>query len=238
MIYLFQGCQGICSLPGKACTGCGELCKQMNCKPIHDCCQSAGRACSQFTEKPLSSFVVITVVLSCVELYFLFGAVEAHGTATCHFPASASVGLPVWLYLQIGFSILNVLFAPFFQYQVWKRIMKDLQGDGATHGAVLTGPEHSVDKKVVQEAFKTVFLNDLVVLFYFFAMLASFVWSWMGGTWILGGTPDCNEGGLANWGAWLGLCLFSVVAFYSFCWYCCTCCASSVRLSHPIADYK
>lgn len=234
MIYLFQGCQGICALPGKACAACGQLCQRLNCKPIKDCCERAGQQCTHFTEKPLSSFVIAAFIMSAVQLYFCFGSLEATGTATCEFPKNAVVGLPVWLYIQIGFAMLNILFAPFFQYLVWKQIMNDMQDTGAT----LTAPHHNLDKTIVQQAFKAVFLNDISVLFYFFAMLAYFVWSWMGGGWIMQGSAGCNENGLSGWAYYLGLCFFWLVCFYSIVWYGCNCCASSVQLSQPIDAYR
>jgi len=106
---------------------------------------------------------------------------------------------------------------------------------GAQEGAgVLTGPKQNLDKTIFQGAFKDVFLNDLGVLFYFLAMLASFVWSWQGGTWIKSGSAICSTGGDAGWTYYLGLCTFWVAFLYSFFWYCCPCCASSVQLSAPM----
>merc|ERR1712039_557346 len=118
------------------------------------------------------------------------------------------------------------VFAPYFQNQVWKQIMK-----------MSTGQEQRLSKDVVQGAFKEVFLHDMSVLFYFLAMLASFVWSWQGGTWIMEGSAACNSTGEAGWAYYLGLCAFWVAALYSAFWYCCQCCASSVELSAPIASY-
>lgn len=234
MIYLFSGCQAICALPGNLCSLCGQLCKQINCQPIKECCDEASKQCTHFTEKPLSSFVIVALVMSGLELYFCFGALQARGTPACRLPSSASVDLSMWLYLQMAFAIMNILFAPFFQYQVWKQILIDVR----EKGYALTGPQQRLDKTVVQGAFKTVFLNDLAVLFYFFAMLGYFVWSWIGGDWILHGSAECNENGLAGWSYYMGLCFFWVVFFYSVCWYCTTCCASSVRLSAPIDVYS
>jgi len=226
MIYIFSGCKQVCSLPGKACTEVGKCCGNMNCTPVKDCCQTVGNTCTQFMDKPLSSFVFITMLISLAELYYCFNTLSSPSLNTCQLGGSgASIGISTWLFVQMGFAVLNLVFAPWFQNQVWKQIMK-----------TTTGQDQKLPKEVVQGAFKEVFLNDMSVLFYFFAMLASFVWSWQGGTWINSGSY-CNSSGEAGWAYYLGLCAFWVAALYSTFWYCCSCCASSVELSGPIATY-
>jgi len=234
MIHVFNGCKAVCALPGQACTEIGKCCGNINCAPVKDCCEGAGKACTQFTDKPLSSFVIVTAVVSLSELFFCFNTLSQASIGACKLGGSgASIGMTTWLYVQMGFSFLNLVFAPWFQSQVWKQIMADAQESGS----VLTGPKTTLDKNLVQGAFKTVFLNDFGVLFYFFALMASFIWSWQGGEWINTGTLACNVDGDAGWAYYLGLCAFWVASLYSVFWYCCSCCASSVQLSSPISSY-
>jgi len=234
MIHVFNGCKAVCSLPGEACTAVGKCCGNMNCTPIKDCCEGAGKSCTQFMDKPLSSYVIIVALISLMEISYCVDTLSQSWLPQCTLGGSgASIGISTWLMVQLGFAVLNLLFAPWFQHQVWKRIMAGAQEGGG----VMTGPKQNLDKTIVQGAFKDVFLNDFGVLFYFFAMLASFVWSWQGGTWINSGSAVCSTGDDAGWAYYLGLCAFWVAFLYSLFWYCCSCCASSVQLSAPIASY-
>jgi len=234
MIYIFNGCKSVCSLPGQACGAIGQCCGSINCEPIKDCCQQASTACTQFNEQPLCSFVVIAVVISLVELYDSYLVMTSTDTpdVISEVISQGSLGLAIstWALGQMGFSVLNLVFAPWFQHQVWKQIMKDAQEPGLV---VVEGSKQKLDKKVVQGAFKTVFLTDMSVLFYFFAMLASCVWSWQGAEWNCAGEAATN----AYNAHWWGLCMFWVAFLYSSFWYCCSCCASSVELSQPITSY-
>mmetsp|Transcript_106978 Transcript_106978/g.209707 ORF Transcript_106978/g.209707 Transcript_106978/m.209707 type:complete len:234 (-) Transcript_106978:113-814(-) len=221
MIHIFNGCREICSLPGKLCTACGDCCRSINCSPIEDCCKAVGQGCSQFTEKPLSSFVILAWVMSAVELYYCVDALEAVGK--CKFRGGGeSVGLGGWLYVQMGFAILNIIFAPWFQHQVWQAMLAGMSGTQTPGG-------YHVKAQVVQGAFKQVFLNDFGVLFYFFALMGSFVWAWEGKSWMATGI-GCNMEGPEAWAYWMGLCFFWTAFFFSFCWYYCSCCAGSVTL--------
>jgi hypothetical protein len=185
-------------------------------------------------DKPLSSYVVIIMVISFMEISYCADTLSQSWLGDCKLGGMGkSIGISTWLMVQLGFSVLNLFFAPWFQNQVWKQIMKGAQNGGG----VMTGPNQKLDKSVIQAAFKEVFLNDFGVLFYFFAMLASFVWSWQGSTWIKEGSPICSMGDDAGWAYYLGLCAFWVAFLYSFFWYCCSCCSSSVQLSEPIHSY-
>mmetsp|Transcript_23903 Transcript_23903/g.59545 ORF Transcript_23903/g.59545 Transcript_23903/m.59545 type:complete len:244 (+) Transcript_23903:96-827(+) len=241
MIYVFNGCKSICSMPGQACTELGKCCGNIkipavDCTPLKNCCDSAGKACTQFMDKPLSSYVVIAVLISLFEIWYCLDTLSQSWLSDCTLGGSgADIGISTWLMVQVGFAVINLLFAPWFQHQVWKKIM-----EGVKSGGMLTmeGSKQKVDKGVVQEAFKQVLLYDLSVLFYFFTLLASFVWSWQGSTWISSGDPICSTDDDAGWAYYLGLCTFWVAFLYSTFWYCCSCCASSVELTEPIAMYE
>lgn len=185
-----------------------------------------------FTDKPLSSFVIIAWVMSLMELFYCYNALAAPETSSCTFPEGqgAAVGITNWLYVQMAFAVINMVFAPWFQNQVWNEIMKNVD----CH--VLPAPSHMVPKEVVAGAFKHVLLYDFGVLFYFFALVASFVWSKMGGGWIMDG-KSCDATGDPGWAYYMGLCFFWVATLFAFCYTCCGCCAGSVQLSSPSHAY-
>lgn len=133
MIYIFKGVQSICSLPGMACNACGELCKQINCSVCANCCSSIGEGVKAFFTKPLSTFVIICFVMSGVQIYLCYTAI----LSACKFPESAFLGFNPFLFIQIGFSIINIIFAFFFQCQVWKKIMH-LVAEDPEHKAKIT----------------------------------------------------------------------------------------------------
>lgn len=238
MIYIFQGFQLFCSLPGEACSLCGRCCNQINCRPLAQCCMAGGKAFRHFTEKPLSSFVILTFLLSVLELHACIGSLSmiTSPTLRCDWPHDAPVSLFAWVLVQLNFALLNLVFAPWFQHQVWKQIMANID--------LKTGlgmqPGQYVQRSVVRAAFKKVFLEDLGVLFYFLAMLASLAWSWKGLVWTLPGGPASCSGatdGLAGLACLMGCLSFGMVFLFSTCWYCCSCCASSVYITPPPADY-
>jgi len=88
-----------------------------------------------------------------------------------------------------------------------------------------------VPKKDVQAAFKHTFMYDVGVLIYFFACVASCVWSWLGLKWMWDSSQCVSElwssGGLA---AYCGNTLCGVALMYLFAWYCCECCAKAVKV--------
>lgn len=205
---------------------------------------------SKFTDKPLSTFVVIAWILSGLQVYFCIDSIISPSLQSCDFAVyGGSVDIVSWMYVQIAFAGVNFIFAPWFQHQVWKRIMglAMLPGGMSTQSPSIaesaccccsqpsTGSQ-AVAPHVVHQAFKDVILYDLGVLFYFFALVASFFWSWEGGTWMMG-NDTCDTTGTAGWAYYMGLCFFWVTFIYSMSWYCCPCCANSVELSAPIASY-
>lgn len=132
MIYIFQGVQSICSLPGMACSACADLCKQINCSICADCCSNVGHAVKMFFTKPLSTFVIIAFVMSGVQAYLSITALSS----TCKFPQGAFLTFSPFVIIQIGFAIINIIFAFYFQHQVWKKIMQLVTSD-ADHQAKL-----------------------------------------------------------------------------------------------------
>mmetsp|Transcript_79656 Transcript_79656/g.204928 ORF Transcript_79656/g.204928 Transcript_79656/m.204928 type:complete len:238 (-) Transcript_79656:297-1010(-) len=233
MIHIFNCAKGVCSLPGEACKACGQACKSISCTPIQAACEAASGFCNSFVEKPLSSFVIITGLVSIGEIAQCVISLMDPGLSNCVLGGSGkSVGLTVWLMVQLGFAILNLLFAPYFQTKVWQRLLEQLTPQEAQPGT-------KVEAKHVQDAFKHVFMQDFGVCFYFFALIASFVWSFQGATWIQTGHGGCGFDANAGWAYWLGEAFFCVALLYTLCWYCCDCCARSVTMpsSGPMATY-
>eukprot|EP00405_Crypthecodinium_cohnii_P021624 CAMPEP_0206472588 /NCGR_PEP_ID=MMETSP0324_2-20121206/32297_1 /ASSEMBLY_ACC=CAM_ASM_000836 /TAXON_ID=2866 /ORGANISM="Crypthecodinium cohnii, Strain Seligo" /LENGTH=229 /DNA_ID=CAMNT_0053947231 /DNA_START=144 /DNA_END=833 /DNA_ORIENTATION=- len=228
MIYIFNGAKTICALPGKLCSAIGDLCGQISCAPIKECCDAASKGCMQFTDKPLSSFVIIAWIMSGLELYYAYSALSGGWTETCHMGSAggAPVGSSSYLYLVMGFAVVNALFAPYFQHQVWRQIMA-----AQMHSGLPLHEGSKIEKNAVVDAFKHVFMYDFGVLFYFFCLMASFCWCYFGGSWMQ--AAGCDRSGDAGWAYYMGLLFFWVAAIYACCWYCCSCCASSVQLSTP-----
>lgn len=235
MIYIFDFAKEICSLPGRLCAAVGELCRKVDCQLCTECCEAVGRTYRNFWDQPLSSYLLVAGLLSLAELYFCADTLALEELDGCKLPESAWVGpsgLRVWLYLQIGFTVVNLLFAPYFQHQVWKEIVKEVRagGDTATMPVSDDKPTKTVKAEVVRSSFQTVFMYDFGVLFYFFALLASCIWSWEGSAWTAGG-DGCVLGRSPSWASWLGLVFFWVTVLYSFLWSCCGCCARSVEMT-------
>jgi len=89
-----------------------------------------------------------------------------------------------------------------------------------------------VPKNVTQEAFKKVFLEDFVVLIMFIALIAMFVLSWKGQKWVDTAKPVCTVGNAE----YAGYAYFWISFLYSFTYYCCACCSSSVTIKKPTAE--
>eukprot|EP00931_Biecheleriopsis_adriatica_P042180 TRINITY_DN24046_c0_g1_i1.p1 TRINITY_DN24046_c0_g1~~TRINITY_DN24046_c0_g1_i1.p1 ORF type:complete len:247 (+),score=49.21 TRINITY_DN24046_c0_g1_i1:51-791(+) len=229
MIYVFDCTKEVCALPGKACVECGKACSQINCEPCVNLCNECGNSFSYFMDKPLSTYVVIKVLLASLELYYCYTAFSDPLIKQCTMEGAPVQGA-TWLQVQMGFSIVHVIFSPYFQHRVWKKIAEKMKEQPAlTQGA-------AIPSDVVYASFKEVFLYDLGVLFYALLLTISFVWSWKGSTWVASNPKFCDPGGAAGSAAYIGMCFFWVAVVYNFCYYYCGCCASSVKLRNPAAE--
>uniref|UniRef100_A0A7S1QIW9 Uncharacterized protein n=1 Tax=Alexandrium catenella TaxID=2925 RepID=A0A7S1QIW9_ALECA len=223
MIYIFNFFRDICGLPGRLCTECGKLCDQCHCTICQEACVSLSGCCSNFLDKPLASYVVISGLMSLFEIALCVSSMNARSLGGCRGTSHAlGVGIRSWLVVQIGFAGLNLLFAPYFQGRVWENLKDKVQSMGA-------GTRGTIGKDVVQSSFKDVFLHDFGVLFYFFALIASFFWSVNGANFAQNHGLYCNPDGMVAWAASIGSSLFWVAILYSLTWYWCSCCAKSVN---------
>lgn len=263
MIYIFQGVQSICSLPGLCCRACGDACASINCTPIKRCCHSCGKGCTQFMEMPLSTFLVVSIVLSAAHIYLCVQSLEP----ACEFSDGATIGHGTWVVIQLAFAVVNIAFAFYFQRQVWNHIdakkneYEQIQEQGGGGGLVgglrggvqnlraglggdpklpdedLVPPPKSHKIKVppgsVQASFKEVFLQDFGVLAYFFGLIAIMAISYIGRGDMEGSGADCRNEGFV----WmLGMMFFWVAFTYTLLWYCCKCCAGTVTVERDESD--
>ena len=261
MIYIFEGVQSICSLPGLCCRACGDACASINCKPIKKCCHSCGKGCTQFMEMPLSTYLIVSIVLSAAHIYLCVQSLEP----ACEFSADATLGHGTWVMVQLSFAVANVLFAFYFQRQVWNHIdakkseyeqIKEqgrggglvgglrggvqnlragLGGDSKLPDEDLVPPPRSHKIKVppgsVQASFKEVFLQDFGVLAYFFGLIVMVVLSYMGKK-----SADDNSCQMESFVGMLGIAFFCVAFVYTLLWYCCKCCAGTVTVERDESD--
>lgn len=204
-------------------------------------------------ERPLSTFVIVSFILSFVQMYLCYSSFGSD----CKFEDSAMIAHSMWVMIEGVFAVVNIIFALYFQRQVWGNIiskkaefMEEVNQDGGG-GAGLMGnlkggvknlrgqlggatnaPEEEepkgddkikVKSESVQASFKEVFLKDFGVLAYFFGLIAVFVISYMGNT----DNSDCKTEKFVEY---CGMAFFWVAFIYTFCWYCCKCCAGTVTL--------
>jgi len=127
MIYIFQGCQSICSLPGLLCKGCGQLCGAMNCKPIQEACGAAGDCVKHFFERPLSTFVICSLLISAAQLYSVYLGFDKEAAAEVCGTFSGTLSAEMFLGVQAAVAITLIFFAPYLQRSVWKAIMEDVK---------------------------------------------------------------------------------------------------------------
>jgi len=264
MIYIFSGVQSICSLPGMCCRACGDCCASINCKPIKDCCDACGKGCTGFMERPLSTFVILSIVLSAIQILL---CVQAMGSK-CDFGDDATIGQSIWVMVELGFAVVNVLFAFYFQKQVWSHIeakkaeYEQLPQGGAAKGGLLGGlrggiqniaasatggptntaaedpaPEKSEKIRVPSESVQASFKE---VFLKDFGVLAYFF-----GLLVIFGLSYIGKGNVDNDKAnckmesfvWvLGVVFFWVALIYTLLWYCCKCCAGTVTLERDEDD--
>jgi len=237
MIYIFTGCQNICSLPGYLCSACGQVCKHLPgglevvCKPCQAGCAHAGSYVKHFFERPLSAYVIVSLLVS---LYTVFLAMLDMNSK----PGCSSN----FLYILMAFAVINVIFAIYMQARVWSHIMSDDNQhefvDGDKSARVSSRSQESetvrpgkiiVPKEVVQASFKQVFMEDFGVLAMFVGLLAICFLSWNGPQWIDGAPPKCR-GQVKEGTKDMGYTFFWVAAVWCFFYMCCGCCANKVTI--------
>ncbi|CAE7705744.1 unnamed protein product [Symbiodinium sp. CCMP2592] len=209
MIHVFNGCKEVCSLPAKACTACGDLC---DCE---DCCSEICGSCTACVHRPLGTYVVCAILLSLAEIGFCLAALLEDDLGSCTFPdgMAKSVGVGSWLRVQMGCAWLNLIFAPYIQYQ----LMQTLQAKAGVG---------EMDQRAIKDSFQEVFLHDIGVCLYVFAWIGSLVWSIFGFSWLRQAPAACDPQGWVSVAALLGIAFFWCLLCYGFVWYCYISCTS------------
>lgn len=113
---------------------CPGICQTL-CSPLQSCCSNVGNSFKQFTERPLSTYVVVSFVVSGVSCYLAYSGLQSP------LPENSGIDTPDtcssnFLYIVVGFAVVNIIFAWFLQNQVWREIMNNrdafIDGDAPT----------------------------------------------------------------------------------------------------------
>lgn len=224
MIYLYNCLK---DGPKAICEKCSEACRD---SPFAHCWEWCTARLYDLLNKPLGGFVFMTVWVGVLELgccgYAIF---NQDLLADCQFPEPMfGLGVHHWLFVQLGFSVLSMFFAPYLQNQIWRELNEKAREPDDPNGPVSertrqaqseTGPVNA-SKQDVTQAFKTVFMYDIGVLFYFFVLLASFANCWYGGGQILADKEDCDEkaNGFPRYSSWAGMSFVVFVFLYGAAW--------------------
>ena len=54
------------------------MCSQINCEPCKQCCDECGKLVSTYWDRPLSTYVVIKVLMSSMMIYYCHSAFKIH----------------------------------------------------------------------------------------------------------------------------------------------------------------
>jgi len=234
MIYIFQGCQSIFSLPGLCCKGCAELCRQINCKPLQECCQGCGAFVVHFFERPLSTFVIFAFVASPALLYSTYLALDEDKAEACDF--SGPVDGTTYAGIQGLFALIFLVFGVYAQRAVWRQMMEDLKEspDTKVDDVPSKNPDAEqmvrIKKEVVFAAFKKVFLEDFFVLLIFVMLVGNTVLSGLVQT-----TAECTFPP-EPYATSLPKVMLGCCTLYTLLYFCCTCCADKVTIEKKELD--
>jgi len=224
MIHIFTGCKEVCKLPGKACTACGKCCDEIECAQCKECCDQCGASLNNFFSKPLGTYVVFTVLIAALEVgCCLYALSQSEILKGCEFKEGTlgkSVGVTHWLYGQLGFAWLNLMFAPYIQFRLWANLQENAQTAAAEQGFSSAGQPAQISRAKVKQAFSDVFWHDIGVCLYVFAVFGSAAWSFLGQDWVTI-APACDPDGFSTNAALLGLFafVFVVISFVAFMCY-------------------
>eukprot|EP00413_Alexandrium_margalefii_P007241 CAMPEP_0204524152 /NCGR_PEP_ID=MMETSP0661-20131031/7225_1 /ASSEMBLY_ACC=CAM_ASM_000606 /TAXON_ID=109239 /ORGANISM="Alexandrium margalefi, Strain AMGDE01CS-322" /LENGTH=139 /DNA_ID=CAMNT_0051529889 /DNA_START=76 /DNA_END=491 /DNA_ORIENTATION=+ len=139
MIYVFDCVKRACALPGKACLAIGEWCELLEktlcgrCQTCADglarCCTEAGSLVTDVADRPLSIYVLVEVALGLTTLRACLYALWQAPPGPCQGPGG--VAARPWLGVQASAALLALLFAPYFQGRVWRRLRQEAEAAAA-----------------------------------------------------------------------------------------------------------
>lgn len=136
MIYIFNAVQNVCSLPGYLCSACSEACQACPsvCSACSGACKSVGDDFKHFVGRPLSGYVVVSLLVSAFELHSAYEDMQT--------PRGCQ---STYLGIVMGFSVFNILFAFYVQRLVWWAIVEQdnhhlfLDGDNPSQSYHVAG---------------------------------------------------------------------------------------------------
>lgn len=262
MIHIYNGCVGICKLPGKACGACATC--LADCGPkCEELCQPCSEGCEDFLNRPLGGYVAMASWLSILEIGFcgycllwsnkmapheanvVLGTLPADGNGTsaagaghgihgCVIPESCGIGHEVGILNWIYAQMGLAVIHLLFAFYVQARLLRRLKEVAATSG---DGAPVVVSSANVKDSFKHVFLYDIGVCLYVFLLAFQLMWGIWGLSWTQS-SPSCDPHKWPSTAAQLGSFFFWFVCFYSAGWWGYMGCLSggeSLTLSHGVA---
>jgi len=176
------------------------------CGPLKDCIAECKFSCGNWFNKPLGPYVVLAMLLSGYEISQCLLALLDEGLKTQCVGTTANakaVGVETWLCVQFGLAFLNFMFAPYIQFRLWQNLqeeaaeMEEDQRPGEAERFAQADAFVDVPRAKVKEAFWNVFLYDLGVCAYVFALFGSGFWSFLGTRWF-DGQPFCDPDGFVS----------------------------------------
>lgn len=260
----------VCSAVGEACKSCGGACSGVF-RGFGEVCGNCGSQVKHFMERPLGVYVVLSVLVSALTIFQanLDGRdpVDCDSTFLLVLQVFACVNIVFAIYVQcqVWRAIMSqenhALFIdgdhPTMTFagqtkRMGSFLRSGTQGAGGG-GRGSGGAGAPIEKfginpgkviiptKVVQGAFKKVFLEDIGVLVMFFALLGMFALSWMGPKTVdesADSTSDkrCSVKELTKD---MGYIFFWFGAIYSVAYMKCGCCANKVTINKDeMQDYE
>jgi len=175
------------------------------------------------------------------------------------FASDASIGHSTWVMIELGFAVINMIFALYFQHKVWSNILdkKDefmSEVSQNTGGGMLSGlkggvknfrgqlgdtnvepleerPKENSKIKVKPESVQASFKEVFLQDFGVLAYFFGLIAIFVLSYIGKGNTEQAKATCSSEQFVYmLGLAFFWVASTYTFMWYCCKCCAGTVTL--------
>lgn len=252
-------CQGI----GTLCKSCPGACKVVS-EPFRNLCTNCGSYTKQFFEMPLSVYVLVSFLLSAYVAFMAQSGLTDDDEKSCTstfllvLMGFAVVNIIFAIYVQCKVwsqiasdenkEAIDAYTAEVNQpskgggyLAAGKGLLNDAkakvggQAEEAPPDVPAQEGKRIVPAKVVQDSFKKVFCEDLVVLVMFFALVGMAVLAAMGAQTLDGeakGSVCVVKDGTKSCGYYFLI----VASLWSFAYMCCSCCSNKVTLAEEPKD--
>lgn len=182
MIYIFKGCEAVCSVPAACCAGCGKACD--NCsKELGECCSlpciALGACCARLSlihERPLGAFVFLAWFLNGISIVGSVMTFMSDTIDQCEHPMK---------YFVFG-QLFNACIHSGFVLYMQERLVEGLQDDE-------TGELLDVGAAEMLDELKQIAVYDIGFCLYFFLFIFSLGWNTTGVSWAYGNST-CDPG--------------------------------------------